>query len=62
MVSTGWITYHILCKFKLKDKGRILSTITKKQKGGIRPVVMVKDLTQLTVKDLWKEVKSEEDW
>jgi hypothetical protein len=23
---------------------------------------MVKDLTQLTVKDLWKEVKGEEDW
>jgi len=22
----------------------------------------VKDLTQLTVKDLWQEVKSEEDW
>lgn len=25
-------------------------------------MVMVKDLTQLTLKDLWKEVKSEEDW
>jgi putative transposase len=25
-------------------------------------MVMVKDLTQLTVKDLWKEVKDEEDW
>ena len=23
---------------------------------------MVKDLTQLTLKDLWKEVKDEEDW
>jgi len=25
-------------------------------------MVMVKDLTQLTLKDLWKEVKDEEDW
>jgi len=25
-------------------------------------MVMVKDLTQLTLRDLWKEVKSEEDW
>jgi putative transposase len=25
-------------------------------------MVMVKDLTQVTVKDLWKEVKDEEDW
>jgi len=25
-------------------------------------MVMVKDLTELTVKDLWKEVKEEEDW
>ena len=25
-------------------------------------MVMVKDLTQLTIKDLWKEVKDEEDW
>lgn len=25
-------------------------------------MVMVKDLTQLTVKDLWQEVKGEEDW
>jgi len=25
-------------------------------------MVMVKDLTRLTVKDLWKEVKDEEDW
>jgi putative transposase len=25
-------------------------------------MVMVKDLTQLTVKDLWQEVKDEEDW
>ena len=25
-------------------------------------MVMVKDLTQLTVKDLWKEVKDEDDW
>lgn len=25
-------------------------------------MVMVKDLTQLTLKDLWKEVKEEEDW
>ena len=25
-------------------------------------MVMVKDLTQLTVKDLWREVKDEEDW
>jgi putative transposase len=25
-------------------------------------MVMVKDLTELTVKDLWKEVKGEEDW
>jgi putative transposase len=25
-------------------------------------MVMVKDLTQLTVKDLWKEVKTEEEW
>jgi hypothetical protein len=25
-------------------------------------MVMVKDLTQLTLKDLWKEVKTEEDW
>jgi putative transposase len=25
-------------------------------------MVMVKNLTQLTLKDLWKEVKSEEDW
>ena len=25
-------------------------------------MVMVKDLTQLTVNDLWKEVKDEEDW
>jgi putative transposase len=31
-------------------------------KGGIRPMVMVKDLTQLTLDDLWKEVKNEEDW
>ena len=25
-------------------------------------MVMVRDLTQLTLKDLWKEVKDEEDW
>ncbi len=25
-------------------------------------MVMVKDLTQLTLMDLWKEVKKEEDW
>ena len=25
-------------------------------------MVMVKDLTQLTLKDLWKEVKGEDDW
>ena len=25
-------------------------------------MVMVKDLTQLTLDDLWKEVKDEEDW
>ena len=25
-------------------------------------MVMVKDLTELTLKDLWKEVKEEEDW
>lgn len=25
-------------------------------------MVMMKDLTQLTIKDLWKEVKDEEDW
>lgn len=25
-------------------------------------MVMVKDLTELTLKDLWKEVKTEEDW
>ena len=25
-------------------------------------MVMVKDLTQLTLKDLWQEVKDEEDW
>jgi len=25
-------------------------------------MVMVKDLTQVTLKDLWKEVKDEEDW
>lgn len=25
-------------------------------------MVMVKDLTQLTLKDLWREVKDEEDW
>ena len=25
-------------------------------------MVMVKDLTQLTLRDLWKEVKDEEDW
>ena len=31
-------------------------------KGGIRPMYQVKDLTQLTVKDLWKAVKGEEDW
>jgi len=31
-------------------------------KEGIRPMVMVKDLTQLTLDDLWKEVRDEEDW
>jgi len=31
-------------------------------KGGIRPMVMVKDLTQLTLDDLWKEIRGEEDW
>ncbi len=25
-------------------------------------MVMVKDLTELTLKDLWQEVKDEEDW
>jgi putative transposase len=25
-------------------------------------MVMVKDMTELTIKDLWKEVKDEEDW
>ena len=25
-------------------------------------MVMVKDLTQITVKDLWKEVKDEDEW
>jgi hypothetical protein len=25
-------------------------------------MVMVKDLTELTLKDLWREVKDEEDW
>jgi hypothetical protein len=25
-------------------------------------MVMVKDLTELTLKDLWKEVKGERDW
>jgi transposase-like protein len=34
----------------------------KSKKGGIRPMYQVKDLTQLTVKDLWKEVKDEEGW
>jgi len=31
-------------------------------KEGISPMVMVKDLTQLTLDDLWEEVKDEEDW
>jgi putative transposase len=34
----------------------------RKLKGGIRPVVKVRDLTELKVADLWKEVKSEEEW
>ncbi len=25
-------------------------------------MVMVKDLTQLTLRDLWREVKDEDDW
>ena len=25
-------------------------------------MVMVKDLTELTLRDLWREVKDEEDW
>jgi hypothetical protein len=25
-------------------------------------MVMVKDLTELTLRDLWREVKEEEDW
>jgi len=31
-------------------------------KEGISPMVMVKDLTQLTLDDLWEEVKDEEGW
>ena len=31
-------------------------------KGGIPPMVMVKDLTHLTLNELWKEVKDAEDW
>ncbi len=31
-------------------------------KGGICPVFQIKDLTQITAKDLLKEVKGEEAW
>jgi transposase-like protein len=53
-----------LCKFfSDKEKGRILSVVIKTTKERrIRPMVMVKDLTELTLQDLWREVKEEEDW
>jgi hypothetical protein len=45
-----------------KKKGVSFPVIVKKLKGGIRPMVKFRDLTELKVTDLWKEVKTKEEW
>jgi hypothetical protein len=56
-----WYKLNCVNCFPNKKKGVFFLRESIKERR-IRPMYQVRDLTKLTVTDLWKEVKSEEEW